>query len=299
MKVAITGGTGFVGEELTRLLTGQGHEVFILTRKARTGSAGVQYIEWLTDGADPATELEGIDALVNLAGSSINDGRWSDKQKEAIYDSRMTATKEVLRIIGELDKKPKVLVNASAVGIYPASDTATYTEKSSEVADDFLAKTVVDWEQLAEQARMFDVRVTAGRFGIILGKDEGALPLMALPYKLFGGGTVGSGRQWLSWVHVHDVARAILFAIENDALEGPFNLTAPNPLRMKEFGKEIGQALHRPHWIPVPQFALKAALGDKSRLVLEGQCVLPEKLKQHGFEFQFTSLSSALADLYK
>lgn len=299
MKFAITGGTGFVGTKLTSLLQGQGHELFILTRNPKAGSPGITFVEWLTDGANPAAQLEGIDGIINLAGASINDGRWSEKQQKEIYDSRMSATKEVLRIIGELQKKPAVLVNASAVGIYPASETATYTEASTEMADDFLAKTVADWEQLAEQARMFGVRVASARFGIILGKDEGALPLMALPYKLFAGGTVGSGRQWLSWVHVGDVARAILFAVENDRLEGPFNVTAPHPVQMKEFGKEIGRALNRPHWMPVPPFALKAALGDKSRLVLEGQRVLPAKLQQHGFEFLYEDLASALADLYR
>jgi uncharacterized protein (TIGR01777 family) len=133
----------------------------------------------------------------------------------------------------------------------------------------------------------------------LLGKEEGALPLMALPYKLFAGGTVGTGRQWLSWIHVQDAARSILFAIEQHELSGPFNVTAPNPQRMKAFGKEIARALGRPHWIPAPSFALKAVLGDKSRLVLQGQRALPTVLLEHGFRFEFPNLPEALADIYK
>lgn len=299
MKIAITGGTGFVGKELTRLLHMQGWEIYILTRHPKQSSLGITYIEWLTDGAAPEKQLEGIDAFVNLAGTSINAGRWSEQQKKEIHDSRVKATKEVLRILKALEKKPEVLVNASAVGVYPASESAVYTEASTNYGQDFLAKTVIDWEKLASQATELGIRVAYGRFGIILGKDDGALPLMALPYKLFGGGTVGSGNQWLSWIHVYDVACAIQFAIETKELEGPFNVTAPNPKRMKEVGKEIGKALGRPHWIPVPSFALKLALGEKSRLVLEGQQALPIVLQQHGFEFTFPHLQSALADLYK
>src|SRR5690606_2676379 len=156
-----------------------------------------------------------------------------------------------------------------------------------------------DWEILASRAEEDGLRVACGRFGIILGKDEGALPLMALPYKLFAGGTVGSGKQWLSWIHVKDVARALAFALDNDQLSGAFNVTAPNPKQMKDFGKEIAHALGRPHWIPVPSFALKTALGDKSQLVLEGQRVLPTVLEQHGFQFKYPNLRSALADIYK
>ncbi|MBT2584068.1 TIGR01777 family oxidoreductase [Planococcus sp. ISL-109] len=299
MKMAITGGTGFLGSALTELLLAKGHEVLILTRSNKATERGITYVQWLTEGAKPESQLEGIDAIVNLAGTSINDGMWTDKQKKKIYDSRVSATKEVLRIITALENKPEVLVNASAIGIYPASEHKTYTEADREYGTDFLAETVLAWESLAEQAKIDGVRTAYGRFGILLGKDDGALPLMALPYKLFAGGTVGTGRQWLSWIHVQDAARAILFAIEQHELSGPFNVTAPNPQRMKAFGKEIARALGRPHWIPAPSFALKAALGDKSRLVLQGQRALPTVLLEHGFRFEFPNLPEALADIYK
>lgn len=299
MKIAITGGTGFLGKELTRLFHANGHIVYILTRSPRESTPNTKYVQWLTEGAVPERQLEGIDAIINLAGSSINDGRWSEQQKREIYNSRMEATEEVLRIINKLTYKPQTLINASAIGIYPASESATYTETSTERGTDFLARTVVDWEKLADHAKVHGVRVAYGRFGILLGKNAGALPLMALPYKLFVGGTVGSGRQWVSWVHVSDVARAIQFALQTKELEGPFNVTAPQPERMNEFGKEIGHALHRPHLIPVPALALKIVLGDKSRLVLTGQRAVPRVLEQLGFQFNFPDLPSALADIYK
>ncbi|MDN7247450.1 TIGR01777 family oxidoreductase [Planococcus shenhongbingii] len=299
MKIAITGGTGFVGKELTRLFHNKGHMVYILTRSPKRSTANTKYVQWLKEGAAPEKQLEGIDAIINLAGTSINDGRWSKEQKREIYNSRMEATEEVLRIIAKLNKKPRVLINASAIGIYMPSTQVTYTEASADFAKDFLAQTVRDWEKLADHAKSYGVRVAYGRFGIILGKKDGALPLMALPYKLFVGGTIASGTQWVSWVHVKDVARAIQFALENEEIEGPFNVTAPDPKQMKDFGKQIAKTLHRPHWFPVPAFALKAALGDKSQLVLTGQRVVPTVLERHGFKFDYPDLQSALADIYK
>ncbi|WP_313893648.1 TIGR01777 family oxidoreductase [Psychrobacillus sp.] len=298
MKIAITGGTGFVGNELTQLLVNQGHEVFILTRSEKIAANGITYIKWLTTNAHPEKELEGIDAIVNLAGESINNGRWTELQKKKIYTSRIEVTNEVLRILEKLQVKPKVLVNASAIGIYQASTDKIYTEQSTPLGTDFLAKTVQDWEQQAKTAEQFGTRVAFGRFGIILGKSEGALPLMVLPYKMFVGGTVGSGRQWLSWIHVRDVARALLFAIEHD-IHGPFNVAAPHAKTMNDFGKVIGAVLHRPHYFPVPAFALKLALGEKSQLVLEGQHVIPEVLINNGFTFEFDHLTKALTDIYK
>jgi uncharacterized protein (TIGR01777 family) len=184
-----------------------------------------------------------------------------------------------------------------ALGIYPASLDAVYTEDSSEIANDFLASTVHDWEKKAGQIKKYGVRPAFMRFGVFLGKEEGALPLMSLPYKMFIGGTVGSGEQWVSWIHIQDVVRAIVFAIENEKLIGPINVTSPFPMKMKDFGKTIGIVLHRPHWLPVPSFAMKLVVGQKSALVLEGQYVVPRVLMDAGFEFLFPSLDSALEDL--
>lgn len=298
MKVAITGGSGFVGKEITNLLTENGHEVYILTRSSTPSNDLVHMVKWLGDGDKPEDKLNGVGAWINLAGASINEGRWTEEQKQKIYDSRMKATDEVLRIFEAVSKKPTVLVNASAIGIYPPSEQATYTEKSSSRGSDFLAKTVEEWEKKASQAEQYGTRVACGRFGIILGKDEGALPLMSLPYKMGVGGKVGSGNQWVSWVHVSDVAKALLYAIENEDFKGPFNVTSPDPKQMNDFGKILGEILNRPHWIPVPSFALKLVLGDKSQLVLEGQRVMPDKLLTHGFKFTYRDLPTALKNIY-
>lgn len=298
MKVAITGGSGFVGQEITRQLTNEGHEVYILTRSSPSTHGSVHRVQWLSDGTKPEEQLNGVDVWINLAGASINDGRWSEEQKQKIYDSRMKATDEVLRIMAKVDHKPSVLINASAIGIYPPSEHATYTEGSAERGSDFLAKTVEDWESKAYEADKLGIRVACGRFGIVLGKESGALPLMALPYKMGVGGRVGTGKQWVSWVHVADVAKAILYVMTKDDFTGPFNVTAPNPQQMNEFGEILGDVLRRPHWLPVPSFALKLALGDKSQLVLEGQRVMPDKLLTHGFKFTHPDLHDALKNIY-
>ncbi|MEK5148158.1 TIGR01777 family oxidoreductase [Psychrobacillus sp. FSL K6-4615] len=298
MKIAITGGTGFVGSELTELLLQKGHDVYILSRSKQGTEHGITYVQWLSENAHPEKQLEGIDAFVNLAGESINNGRWTEVQKQKIYDSRMQTTDELLRILKALAVKPKVLVNASAIGIYPASTSTRYTEKSKEVGTDFLARTVRDWELKAKSAEELQIRVAYGRFGIILGKSEGALPLMALPYKLFVGGPIGTGDNWMSWVHVKDVASALLFAIEQP-INGPFNITAPHAKKMNDFGKTLATVLKRPHYFPVPSFALKFALGEKSQLVIEGQHVIPKVLLDEGYTFHFPNLESALRVIYK
>jgi len=297
MKIVIAGGSGFIGKKLTELLLEKGHDIVILTRKAQQSNSRVTYIKWLQHGACPEKEINGADAFINLAGVSINDGRWNESHQKQIYDSRMKATHELLRIIAALTVKPTVLVNASAIGIYPASNVAIYTEDSMEVAADFLGKTVYDWEKKAESVKALGIRSVYMRFGVVLGREGGALPLMVLPYKLFVGGSVGSGRQWVSWVHVQDVVRAILFALEHQELKGPVNVTSPTPVTMGNFGRSIASVLHRPHWLPVPEFALKMALGKKSALVLEGQHVIPGKLMEEQFTFLFPTLEGALNDL--
>ena len=299
LKVAIAGGTGMVGRKFSELLLNSGHEVIVLTRGENHIKNGIRYVNWLTEHAQPELQLEQVDAFVNLAGVSLNAGRWTKQQKQKIYTSRMESTDEIMRILKIVTHKPRVLINASAVGIYPISKSAVYTEQSLEKADDFLGTVVDHWEQKALQALDLGIRTCLTRFGVILAKGEGALPLMVLPYQLGVGGTIGTGQQWLSWIHVDDVARALIFVIEHEELSGPINFTTPNVKRMKAFGQAIGKALNRPHWFPVPPPILKLALGEKSVLVLEGQHVLPEKLLNAGFEFQFTSVEDAIRNLYK
>ncbi|MBX9975599.1 TIGR01777 family oxidoreductase [Cytobacillus firmus] len=301
MRIAIAGGTGFVGNALVKKLLEKKHEIFILTRNIsdKQHSKNLNYVQWLNDDDSPEDVLESIDVFINLAGESINSGRWTEERKKRILNSRITATKEVLRIISRLEEKPYTLINASAVGYYGTSQIETFTEASRKSGTDFLAETVRRWEEEASKAEEFEVRAVFCRFGIILEKNDGALPRMALPYKIFAGGTVGTGSQWVSWIHLDDAVNGILFCIDQEQLQGPVNFTSPYPVTMKEFGQILGEVLNRPHWMPAPGFALKIALGEMSTLVLEGQKVLPEKLQSFGFDFLYPDLKAALGDIYQ
>ena len=298
MNIAITGGTGFVGSALTESFVNDGHSVYILTRNPdnKPVKKGVTYVKWLEDGAEPAKELPNIHAIVNLAGESINSGRWTEERKQRILDSRISSTREIISIIQKLEKKPRVLVNASAIGYYGSSLDQSFTENNTEAGNDFLADVSKKWEDEAMNAQNHGVRTVLTRFGIVLG-EEGALPLMVLPYKLFIGGKLGDGRQWYSWVHIQDVIGMIRFAVDHESVQGPLNVTAPEPKRMNDFGKTVAEVLNRPHWIPVPEAPMQAALGEKSGIVLKGQCVLPQKAKELGYPFRYIKLKDALENL--
>lgn len=300
MKIAIAGGSGFVGAALINELLKENHELFILTRHPEKydKQEHIHYVGWLSEGASPERQLEDLDVFINLAGESLNSGRWTQERKRSIVESRIKASKEMHRILSVLPNKLSCLINASAVGYYGISDHETFTEASDSIGDDFLALTVKLWEKEAEKSKPYSERIVLTRFGVILGEKEGALPMMALPYKLFGGGKMGKGSQWLSWIHIQDVARAISFCINEQVMQGPVNFTAPNPVQMETFGKTIGDVLHRPHWFPVPSFLLKSVLGEMSILVLEGQKVLPTKLIQEEFTFSFPTLKGALEEIY-
>ncbi|VDG93759.1 Epimerase family protein SA0724 [Lysinibacillus sphaericus] len=297
MNILVTGGTGFIGSKLIDLLKSKGHTLTVLSRSESKEENGVHFVQWLHKNSKPEQELPPPDAIVNLAGVSINDGSWSEEHQKKIYESRMEATDELLRILETQNWKPSVFVNASAVGIYPTSESHVYTDNSPEIAHDFLGKTVHDWEQKASRMKQYGTRVVYTRFGTVFGKVGGALPLISLPYKLFAGGPIGSGQQWISWVHIEDVTRAIHYAITVPSLEGPVNVTAPAPVRMSDLGKAIGAVMHRPHWLPVPSIAMKLALRKKSKLVLEGQHVLPEKLLESEFTFKYPAIRPALENI--
>lgn len=300
MKIAIAGGTGFVGKALTEELVQKGHEVLILTRNIpHSSEQKVRYVKWLGDCTRPEFELDGVDAIINLAGESLNSGRWTEDRKERIYNSRIQASREIIRMISNMKNKPATLINASAVGYYGNSRTKTFTEDSTEKARDFLGEVVWSWEEEARSGEEFGVRVVFARFGVILGKEEGALPKIVLPYKLFAGGTVGSGQQWISWIHIDDVVGLVRFALENKDISGPLNVVSPTPVTMKEFGKSVGKVLKKPHWLPVPSFALKLLLGEMSILVLEGQKVLPKKAEKHGYKFIYSYVDEALENILK
>lgn len=300
MKVAIAGGTGLIGTNLTKQLLNKGHEVYILTRNPQNkqDSDGISHIQWLTSEAAPEKKLEGIDGFINLAGESLNSGRWTEQKKKEILDSRIDVTKETVRILHALNKKPSVLINGSAVGYYGTSFEETFTEDDTEPGNDFLADVVARWEEEAKQAPD-ETRLVFSRFGIVLSAEDGALKKMLPPFKMGIGGRIGTGEQWMSWVHVEDVARALVYCLENENISGPVNITSPTPEKMNSFGRTLAEILDRPYWAPVPSNVLKIALGEMSVLILEGQQAVPQKLLDSGFEFEFPHLHEALYDLLK
>ncbi|WP_026564359.1 TIGR01777 family oxidoreductase [Bacillus sp. UNC41MFS5] len=301
MKITIAGGTGFVGKALMNHLLTYNHEVIILTRNVKNtnGNNRIRYVQWLSENSSPLQALEGTDIFINLAGESINSGRWTEQRKEKILSSRLESVNALLDIISKLNIKPRALINASAIGIYGTSFEKTFTEKETHgFGNDFLSKTVQQWENEASKASQLGIRTVFCRFGIILDKHNGALPKIAFPYQSFFGGPIGNGQQWMSWIHIEDVINGIWFIIEKEQIEGPINFTAPSPVTMSEFGKTLSNVLHRPHWLPVPSIALRLLLGEMSTLVVDGQKVLPEKLLENGYPFKYSNLKLALKNIF-
>lgn len=281
MKILLFGGTGFIGRHLVAHLSQNGHNVVIVSRHK-------EHLEELIPESEPY-------GIINLAGESIQKSRWTKKQKEAILTSRITVTRRIIDMISNVKQKPEVFINASAVGYYGTSENRVYTEESPS-GDDFLASVCLAWEKVALEASDF-TRVVITRLGVVLGKDGGALPKMMLPYRFFAGGMVGSGKQWVPWVHIDDVTGLMRFILEKPLLSGPINVTAPSPLRMKDFSKVLSKTLKKPNLIPVPSFALRLALGEMASLLLLGQRVTPKKAVDHGYRFHFPLLEEALKDL--
>lgn len=296
MNILIAGGTGFVGSALTKKLIEQKNNVFIVTRNPHRHSQSKQltYVGYNT----PVESFPKIDAVINLAGESLF-GRWTVKKKERIITSRITSTNRMIDMVEQFNQKPRVFINASAVGFYGMNDEIIFTEKSAQPAFDFLATVTNKWEQTAKKAEDFGVRTVYSRFGIILDKHAGALSLMKIPFQSFVGGKIGSGKQWMSWIHIDDCVNMILFAIYNDVITGPLNVTAPYPQRNKQFTNTLGKTLKRPTFFSVPKGMANIALGEMSSLITGGQFVYPDKALQHNFNFKFPHLHDALKNIFK
>lgn len=292
-RIAISGSSGLVGSALRARLAAQGHEVVRVLRGNDSDPAALWNPEqgWFRPGA-----LEGCDAVVHLAGASIGDGRWTENRKSALRSSRIEATRLLVDHLGTLERKPAVLITASAVGFYGSRGDEELTEESP-AGNDFLAGLTVEWEREAARAATFGIRTVMSRFGVILAKEGGALTRMLLPFKLGAGGRIGNGRQWMAWVSLADAVRAVEYAIATDSIEGPVNVTAPNPVTNAAFTKALGGALHRPTLLPTPTFGLKLLLGGEAAegLLLTSQRVLPRKLEASGFRFDQPAIDTALA----
>jgi hypothetical protein len=299
MKVAITGATGFVGRRLVERLQEQGHQPLILTRNPAAAQRAFPTLEIVaytpTESGSWQQAIAGCDAVVNLAGEPIAESRWTPKHKQEILNSRQLGTQKIVEAIAQANPKPAVLVNASAIGYYGTSETATFDE-TSPAGNDFLAEVCQAWEAEAKKVKDAGVRLVILRLGIVLG-NGGALAKMIPPFKLFAGGPLGTGRQWFSWIHRDDLVNLILEVLSRPDIEGVLNATALNPVRMSELCQNLGKTLERPSWLPVPSFALEALLGEGAKVVLEGQQVLPKRTTSYGFEYQYPTLKQALEEI--
>lgn len=293
MNILITGGTGFVGKHLTQALQADKNHIYILTRSPENfeDTHNLTHINY----DYPVHDLPQIKAVINLAGTSLF-GRWTTEKKEAILKSRVDTTNKTIEFMKEMDKKPDVFISGSAIGFYGHSDDAIFTEATKKSGDDFLACVANAWEKTGIEAEYLGIRTVFTRFGVILG-DGGALPLMTLPVKLFVGGPIGSGEQWLSWVHIDDVVGLIIHSLKNELTHGPLNVVSPNPKRNKDFMKTIAKVWKRPNVVPTPAFLMETALGEMSELITKGQFVRPEKALKEGYTFAFPFLEEALKDI--
>lgn len=297
MNIVIAGGTGFIGGHLTDHLLRHGHTVSILTRSPEEEhGSGARFVGWDGKTAGPWTQaIDGADAVINLAGKNLFT-RWSDEQKKAILFSRLDSTRVLVQAMRQAERKPAVFISTSAVGYYGDTGEETVTE-AHPPGNDFLADVCVQWEAASHEAREAGVRVANPRFGVVLEKDDGALRQMLLQFNLFIGGHLGSGRQFFPWVHMEDLVRAVTLPLEQPDLDGAYNVVAPHPVRMEEFADTLGDVMHRPSWLPVPEFALSIALGEAAEMLLNSQRVVPQLLVQRGFAFSFPTAREALLNI--
>jgi hypothetical protein len=300
MKILITGATGLVGTALVVALARDGHMVCRLVRpgtKTEGGSSGAFDVAWNPETGELGGAAVGAEAVVNLGGASIVDGRWNEARKKLIRASRVDNTQALVTALGKMNAKPDVLVSASAIGFYGSRGDEILSEANAP-GEDFLADTCKAWEEAALRAEGFRTRVVLARFGIVLAKYGGALPKMMAPFKFGVGGRLGSGKQWMSWIALEDVVAILRLALTTRDWRGPINVVAPEPVTNADFTKELADTLHRPAIFPAPAFALRLAMGEMAdALLLASQRVMPERLKQAGFQFKHPLLRRALHDI--
>ncbi len=296
-KVFVTGASGFIGKKLLPALLSAGYDVVAMSRKVRDTSSGVRWVVGETMVADDwQKQIDGAYGVINLAGEPIVGKRWTPEQKKILRDSRVLTTNNVVEAIEKSEKKPAVLVSASATGFYPKNLDTPFDE-SARPGDDFLGMICQEWEDAAKVIESHGVRTVLLRIGVVFGPDGGALERMLPIFKLGLGGPIGSGNQWMPWIHVDDVIALILFALANPGVAGPVNAVAPEPVQMKELATGLGRVLNRPAFFPAPAFALNLMLGESAQVVLDGCRAVPKAALDAGYKFKFPTLDEALRDI--
>ncbi|MBU6482383.1 MAG: TIGR01777 family oxidoreductase [Nitrospirae bacterium] len=298
MHIVVTGGTGFIGRPLCASLTQEGHRVTILTRRKeeaqRSCGSTVMVVEW--NGKEAGAwehSLEGADAVISLAGAPIADARWTDARKRLLIESRVLTTRLLVEALSRRSSKPRTLISASGIGYYGASDDRVLDEGAAR-GQGFLADLCLQWEAEALRTAQFGMRVVIVRTGMVLEQDGGALPKMLLPFRLFAGGPIMPGTQWVSWIHRRDHIGLMQWLLATPSVSGPVNAVAPEAVTMHRFCEVLGGVLHRPSWLPVPGFALRVALGELGTLMTTGQRVRPAKALSGGYVFHYPTLEPAL-----
>lgn len=296
MKITISGASGFIGRRLLKNLGTEGHTLQVLSRHAGTNMpANIKVFPWDPAKAEPpADALRDVDAVIHLAGEPVAQ-RWNDATKRSIRDSRVTGTRNLVQAMGRLRQPPAALICASAIGYYGSRGDDRLTEESSS-GDGYLAEVCREWEAEAKQAEGLGMRVARVRIGVVLDGKGGALQKMLPPFRMGFGGRIGSGNQWMSWIHLEDLAGIFRFALEN-RVSGPLNGTAPYPVTNAEFTKALASTLQRPAIFPVPEFALKLMFGEMSEMLLASQRVLPKAAEDAGYQFRYPQLAAALVEL--
>jgi uncharacterized protein (TIGR01777 family) len=300
MKILVAGSSGLVGTALVHVLVRDGHTVCRLVRPQSEGKSetpGGFNVTWNPATGELGGAAVGADAVVNLAGASIGDGRWTAERKELLRTSRIDTTRALIQALAKMNARPAVLVSASAIGIYGSRGDELLTEESA-AGTDFLADLAREWEAEALKAEALGIRVALARFGIILAREGGALPKMMLPFKFGAGGRIGNGKQWMSWVALEDVVGILRLAIEKASVRGAMNIVTPQPVQNAEFTKVLAMAMRRPALFPAPGFALRLALGEMAdALLLSSQRVVPHALEKLNYRFQHADLVPALKTL--
>lgn len=296
MHILLTGGTGLIGSHLVPALLAQGHQLSVISRDvaAAREKLGPQVNIW--SGVMQQKDLNGIDAVINLAGEPIADKRWSEPQKQRLCESRWQITEQIASLINASSQPPQVLISGSASGYYGDSGELMLTEEDSG-QDEFTHQLCARWEALALAAESDRTRVCLLRTGVVLAKEGGALSKMKLPFKMGVGGPIGNGKQYMPWIHILDMVNAIIWLLDNPALHGPFNMVSPYAVRNEQFAATLGHAMHRPAFMRTPASAIRLMMGESAVLVLGGQHLLPKRLEESGFRFKWLQLDEALADV--